>query len=289
MYDYKRLDIAVYNLAKEFLLNLGIPEIDQPLLEEYCRISINCSRPNRWDTVFMQFLESAQSHQSSPKVIGNSIGGVKNLASILENFEPLRICLKFSGVDAPNDLLDEIKAKLNPKGEFRRTPKSLWPRYVKTILSGAQFFSSFNTVLDFFSFCDAFNSSQITRPALPMVLEHRIYGIGFALACDFLKEIGYLEFGKPDVHIREIFTSIGLAHQVADDLAILEAVQRVAEHVKVSPFAVDRVFWLIASGNFFKDSERIGNQGRIGSQKRQFIQYVHARLDLKSFRITDLE
>ncbi len=39
-----------------------------------------------------------------------------------------------------------------------------------------------------------------------MLLGREINGFGFALSCDFLKELGYEDFPKPDVHLRDIFT-----------------------------------------------------------------------------------
>jgi len=43
-----------------------------------------------------------------------------------------------------------------------------------------------------------------------MALMSEIHGIGFALACVFHKELGYLNFGKPVVHIRDIFVDLNL-------------------------------------------------------------------------------
>jgi len=43
-----------------------------------------------------------------------------------------------------------------------------------------------------------------------MLLAYEIYGYGFPLACDFLKELGYNQYGKSDVHINEIFSSLNL-------------------------------------------------------------------------------
>ena len=45
---------------------------------------------------------------------------------------------------------------------------------------------------------------------MPLILAAEIEGIGYTLACDFLKELGFIEYGKPDVHVIEIFVGIGL-------------------------------------------------------------------------------
>ena len=52
---------------------------------------------------------------------------------------------------------------------------------------------------------DLFDEDERARPALPLLLAQEIEGFGFALACDFLNGLGYENFSKPDVHIKEIF------------------------------------------------------------------------------------
>lgn len=50
-----------------------------------------------------------------------------------------------------------------------------------------------------------------------------------------------------------------------------------ARHAGVTPYNVDKLFWLIGSGYFYKNPE-IGNQGRIGSRKKQFIGVAQMKL-----------
>ncbi|NCD05852.1 MAG: hypothetical protein EOL97_07010 [Spirochaetia bacterium] len=47
-----------------------------------------------------------------------------------------------------------------------------------------------------------------TKIALPLLISKKISGIGFALACDFLKELGFTDYSKPDVHIVAVLTSL---------------------------------------------------------------------------------
>jgi hypothetical protein len=47
----------------------------------------------------------------------------------------------------------------------------------------------------------------------------------------------------------------------------------VADHVGVTPYAVDMLFWLIGSGDFYLDGIKIGRQ------KEKFIEYARSRLD----------
>jgi hypothetical protein len=87
-------------------------------------------------------------------------------------------------------------------------------------------------------------------------LKEEILGFGFALACDFLKEIGFMEYGKPDVWLRKIFVSLELCPPEATDNELLKAIIRVAQNSGVTPYKVDKVFWLIGSGNFYMESKK---------------------------------
>jgi hypothetical protein len=68
-----------------------------------------------------------------------------------------------------------------------------------------------------------------------------------------LKEIGFFNFAKPDVHLKRIFTELHLS-ATADDYRVFKAIIRVAQHAGVTPFRVDKLFWLIGSGRFHLDN-----------------------------------
>jgi hypothetical protein len=65
-------------------------------------------------------------------------------------------------------------------------------------LSGAKFLSQFSSADDFYRWVDFFGEDERARSALPMLLPEEIAGFGFALACDFVKELDYENFSKPD-------------------------------------------------------------------------------------------
>ena len=125
---------------------------------------------------------------------------------------------------------------------------------------------------------DFFDEDERARPALPTLLEKEIDGFGFALACDFVKELGYENFSKPDVHVKDIFWALGLSPWGTNDYEVFKAVARVARNVNVTPYNVDKLFWRIGSGYFYDDPD-IGNNGRIGSRKKQFIEVARMTLE----------
>jgi hypothetical protein len=270
-------DIEAYTLAKEYLLQLNIAGVTSHLLEKYLRLSETKPRPQSIPEIYRRILVSAQNANMKAGVIGKAIGGVDKLGPVLCDFQPSAVLLKFTS--GWEQVLDEIEARLQPTGKIRREARSIWPHYCQTILSAAQFLVQFPTPDDFYHWVDFFDHDDRARAALPMLLDKEIDGFGFALACDFLKELGYVNFAKPDVHLRDIFRGLKLCSPKADDYEVFKAVVRVANHAKVTPYNADKLFWLIGSGYFY-DDRYIGDDGRIGNHKSDFIAYAQSRLGL---------
>ena len=268
-------DRAAYALAKDFLLRSGAERgVTPELIEKYLHLSR--PRPESVAGLYERMLESAQSGNMNAGVVGGSIGGVANLGPLLCDFEPAEVLEKYrSGWE---DVLDDVVTHLKPRGRVSRTPRSIWPRYCRTVLSGARFLSRFASAEEFYAWVDFFDGDQRARPALPLLLAQEIEGIGFALACDFIMGLGYENFSKPDVHVKEIFRAVGLSPLGSSDYEVFGAVARVARNAGVTPYDVDKLFWLIGSGNFY-DDPCVGNRGRIGSQKQEFIEEAKTELE----------
>ena len=266
-----RIDSQAYVLAKSYLPSLGLNQITPNLIEKYLNpLTIN-PKPTSKEGIYQRILESAQNANMKAGVIGKAIGGVSRLSVVLENFNAKVILNKYC--NGWEDILDDIVNQLQPRGEIRRTPKSIWPHYCQTILSAAHFIEQFASADDFFSWLDFFDKDDRARASLPMLLSREIEGFGFALSCDFLKEMGYVNFPKPDVHLRDIFSALNLCPPKADDYQLFKSIIRLSGHAHVSAYNADKVFWLLGSGYFY-DDKHIGNNGRIGSHKHDFIEYA---------------
>ena len=271
-------DQRIYLLAKEYLAQFKDEGVTTELLEKYLRYSEINPRPNTIQEIYKRILESAQNANMKSGVIGGAIGGIDKLSVVLCSFQPKAVINKYrSGWE---QILDDIEKHLKPRGKMRRNPNSIWPHYCKTILSAAVFISQFVTADDFYRWVDFFDQDERARPALPMLLSCEIDGFGFALASDFLKELGYVNFAKPDIHIKDIFTGLELCPSKVNDYQVFRAVIRVAENVGVTPYNVDKLFWLIGSGKFY-DDQQIGKGGRIATNKREFIAYAQQKLKLE--------
>jgi hypothetical protein len=273
--NQQELDIAAYALAKGFLLQSGAGKgVTPELIEKYLHLST--PRPDTLAGLYEHMLESAQSANMKAGVIGGSIGGVGTLGRVLCNFEPAEVLEKYhSGWEG---VLDDIVAQLKPRGSVPRTSRSIWPRYCRSVLSGASFLSQFSTAADFYRWVDLFDGDERARPALPLLLAQEIDGFGFALACDFLNGLGYENFSKPDVHVKDIFGSLELCPPGAGDYEVFRAVGRLARNAGVTPYNADKLFWLVGSGYFY-DDPHVGNKGRIGRHKKEFIEVARERLE----------
>lgn len=264
MESQKKHDQHIFRLAVGFLLDSkkdGEKVITNEMLQTY----FHPVRPRTVQGIYQHLLESAQNANMKAGVIGGSIDGIQNLRKVLLGFDPKKVVGKYR--NAPKLILDEIKRTLKPDSKINSKPSGLWWKYCWTILDGAKFMIQFKDAKDFYRWVGIFYNDDRARPALPLLLKEQIYGYGFALACDFLKELGYVKFAKPDTHLREIFTKLDLCTKKASDFDLLEAIIRVAVNCNVTPYHADKVFWLIGSGNFYNHNLKMGKR------RQKFISY----------------
>lgn len=271
--DAVERDRWAYHLALEFMRGLAVPGINAEIIDRYLHPDPIRQSLNDIPGLYYRLLFHAQNANMKSGVIGKSIGGVEKLARVLFDFEPHAVLVHYKSWE---EILDAIEKDLTPRGKVRRTARSIWPSYCRSILSAAKFVIQFSSANDFHDWVRFFDEDSRARPGLPLLIEREIFGFGFPLACDFLKELGYQNFSKPDIHIKDIFERLELA-TTRDDYDVFRAVVRVATSVGEPPYCVDKLFWLIGSGNFY-DNPEIGNQGRVGNYKTRFFEFVLPRL-----------
>lgn len=115
-------------MAKDFLLQSGADKgVTLGLVEKYLHLD-KTSRPPTVAGFYERILESAQNANMKAGVSGGSIGGVNRLGQVLCDFDPLLVLEKYSV--GSEGVLDDIVAQLKPRGSIRRTPSSLWPKYL---------------------------------------------------------------------------------------------------------------------------------------------------------------
>ena len=169
------------------------------------------------------------------------------------------------------------------------TSKKSWMTYLKGMINGAVILSRFSTVEEFidaianfnqfdrnhYSF-DEYQAKSKTNNCAKIVHgvdngKWKIAGMGQEIACNFLKELGLPDYIKPDTHIKDAFTSLGLCS--SDDKECIEVGKMLARECGVSAYKLDRVIWLCCSGHYYKTyPKNLG--GGADRLKQPFLNYL---------------
>ncbi|MBN2187643.1 MAG: hypothetical protein JW732_09405 [Dehalococcoidia bacterium] len=238
----------IFNEAYKYLLSLYC--IDESMLDKHLS-DWEKRKPGSVQDLLSGMLGSL----SNKRDMQNTIGPIEKLGPYLEDFIPSRIIEKYG--DDWKKLFNTIKNNYEPLGRMMiDNPRSYWVIFCKSVISASHFLSQFSNLKEFDKFVSQFYLNEYTRVALPLLLEKEIFGLGFVLACDFLKENGYPKFIKPDRHIKAIFHGIGISKSKSA-YDIFKDVIRFSEDIKKLPYSVDKLFWLVGSGNFYLDKVKI--------------------------------
>lgn len=260
----KQKMLDTYKFAYSYLVNMLPAEMTEADLGKYF-IGDRRDFASVQD-IYEQFIYSAQNYQSMPNVIKYDLRREK-IKEILLDFDVNQI--QYMDVD---ELYYKFRAAFGVTS--KDTKQNSWRKWSRSAIDVAKFMSDFSTVDDFRGFVKQFDYNKTTRMALPLLISTKISGMGFALACDTLKELGYLNYPKPDVHLIEVFSQLGLSEE--DPISVFETIVEMAEVCKEldpdsSPYKLDKIIWLICSGKFYLDDISVGRH------KDDFIQYMTTR------------
>jgi len=255
----------IYEFAYTFLLN----SIPKQLKEEDLKLYLNNEINRDFDSIndlTRSMISILQNYQSLPNIIGFEEKQYE-ISDILFEFNPNKI------ISYDTDNLYEIFYGLY-KFKNKESKRNSWLKWTKGIISCAHFFSNFDSAKDFHNFCNNFSYNKYTIASLPMILQKEIYGLGFALACDFLKENGYANYPKPDVHLIEIFYQLKLSNS-KDPYEVFKGIVDFSLSIDKTPFEVDKLFWLISSGRFHKHNIKIkGKRTEFILKAKEYLQNI---------------
>ena len=215
--------------------------------------------------VFIRFIMSAQNYQRMPNVIAFDKRETE-IAEILWDYDIQKV-----SVMSADNLYRCFRDRFHVTTPDSR--RNSWYKWSCSVIDSARFVSGFKDAADFDEFVKRFDYNASSRMALPLLIQSRIRGIGFALACDLLKELGYTNYPKPDVHMIDVFHALGLCEN--DPISAFEAIERMADDCRsfdqnITPYRVDKVFWLICSGYYYNEKPPV----RIKGQKKELIDYL---------------
>lgn len=251
-----------YDMAYSYLVQHLPDGMTEKKLNKYF-VSENANY-NSVQELFERFITSAQNYQGMPnaikfesrKAIVKKILYGYNLDEILEKWDVESLYQHF-------------------RNEFKVTSEdskmNSWHKWSNSIIDTAKFLKEFKDVNQFKQFAGLFKFNVHTRMALPLLISQKIKGIGFALACDALKELGFVEYPKPDVHLMDIMSEIDMCER--NEIAVFETIVKISDKCRetnksVTPYKIDKILWLIGSGNFYEDNKQIK------SMKKDFIAYM---------------
>lgn len=233
----------VFASAKNFLNDIisKYPDLNNSVLERHLE------HESKFENILdahRRLIESLPNRNMMASVIGFN-RREKEMRKILFGYNPTEILSAYKNAD---ELLEKFRGKFNLQNS--KGKGNLWRQFSEGIISGSKFMASFKDKDDFDSFIKTFARNKYTKAALPMLLSKEIMGFGFALACDFLKELGYRDYPKPDVHLITIFYSLELSPST-EPYEVYKSIVEMSEAVREDAYTVDKVFWLISSGRFY--------------------------------------
>lgn len=202
-------------------------------------------------------------HATNRQGMRNTIGDLDRLQGIFYGFDPVQVAAHYQ---LHTGILEQIIAQGVPTAGRvdQKNQRGHWVIFTKAALSAARFLQTFPTAQSFHNFVQAFYVNSYSRLALPLLLKEELFGFGFALACDFLKESGYNGFVKPDTHLKEICRAAGITSADTDFGVFKDVVTYCTENDLV-PYEFDKLIWLVGSGNFYLEKVKLP------TDKRDFI------------------
>jgi hypothetical protein len=244
--------MTLYDFAYDFLIANLSGGVDNG---DVNHLLFNCFRPfNSISNVYESLIISAQNKGQG----GNAINYDENrslIEQVLCGFNVNAVLNTYFDHDAIYKYFRSI-IKFNVRPKLQKP--SHWQKYAKTAYDGAKFLSRFGSLREFKDFVSSFNINYVTRERLADIISDQVYGLGFCLACDFLKESGYIDYPKPDQYVKnacKLLYSHTDDHEVYRDMIRLTEICKFSSYAKnphnVNPYSLDKILWLIGSGNFY--------------------------------------
>lgn len=125
-----------------------------------------------------------------------------------------------------------------------------WYKFAKNIITLALYLSQFRDIDELYAEFEKAVSSE-EKIKLINTVSVQVSQWGFAMASNWIKDMGMTGYCKPDQHVRAIID--GIYQTGEDEKAVFEKAVDVANHCNVSAFELDRLLFLIGSGDFYKD------------------------------------
>jgi len=191
-------DLRIWNAVKKFFQD---HKEQLPLNEHNTNPPSDITGIN---AVYWRMLVSAQNRQRMSNFIKFNEPAEKWRRIFFNDFDPKKVFDEYAVNDEKLWNAIHYYRDENDNGK-----KFLMKTFVRAAIDSAIFLQTFDYDLDKLrNFLNGFPPSL--KYVVPYIISTPIYGYGYALACDFLKECEELEFDivKPDIHIKNFLAAI---------------------------------------------------------------------------------
>jgi hypothetical protein len=299
----------IYRYSYEYLLSIlpkGLPESRLQIFFQG-----DSSGFTSVEDIYDRFIHSAQNYNMKSNVINYS-DRKNRIKEILCGLDVSKIkCMD----------IDELVQTFRNEFDITRedSPNNIWRTWSESVIDAAIFLSDFKNANDFRNYVESHSKNIKARIMLAFIISNKISGMGFAVVCDCLKELGFFDYSKPDVHIIEVLKELGLLKNEEDILtevlgenfadefynkrirskvknkrnreamASFIVVNNIAEacmeiEPTITPYKVDKVIWLCCSRNFrylCKDVCVISDR----DAKKEYIRALKANINANTYHV----
>lgn len=182
----------------------------------------------------------------------------------------------------PNTLYSAFKKSLSL--DNRQFTADVWISYANCICGMALYLSHFKNTEEMYTYFNTFKTSKEKIKLINEISRHSHilktkYGWGFALTANWLKDIGMMDYCKPDIQVTKCLNSLGLCSKT--DTVVFRTLVAITEDSKefdktAAAFKLDRMLWLIGSGEFYNHPEI-----KWDGSMEEFVKELKIKLDKK--------
>jgi len=137
-----------------------------------------------------------------------------------------------------------------------QSQKRAWRIFKNGVVDGASYLKEFEGQKKSYEYIDHKVATEDQAWDLALEIDGKIEGVGPALACDFLKEIGVDHYCKPDVWIKSTFSRLRLIGETNQDRQAFGVIWHMSSLTGYSPAVRDKIFWMAASGRWDKTLDK---------------------------------
>ncbi|HME53290.1 MAG TPA: hypothetical protein VKM55_13795 [Candidatus Lokiarchaeia archaeon] len=208
--------------------------------------------------ILKRILDSLRNRRNVGDTIPETNDSSRNdgLNQVFGDYQPRRLSTLYTSWEQILSALAEHYLQEGKEIQFQvEHHGGYWNIYSQGAKNAIDFLSTYNTPIELVDFVSRGLNGEDDQVVLDFVkneIASRIKGMHVALASDFLKEIGFKQIGKPDVWIIKIFLELNFIAPPSKgiDEVAFKKIREIARIVDVYPVIVDKVFWLLGTGDF---------------------------------------